>query len=132
MADTTRKEDWKDLDLNFGLNPTTGDVSQLKGIQAIGRALRNLVLMHFYDKPFNPQVGSSATKLLFEPMNPMTATHLQTLIGEVVTNWEPRASLISVNVKPDYDNNGYRAEIVYRAVNLLDPIQTTVFLERIR
>jgi len=132
VQNITRDNDWSDLDLNFGLHPGTNDVSKVKGPQAVGRAIRNLVLMHFYDKPFNPQIGSNATKLLFENINPLTAIHLQNAIEEVIINFEPRASIMGVNVKQVPDENGYSAEIIYTVKNLMNPIRTTLFLERIR
>ena len=128
----TRKEDWKDLDLNFGRHPATDDVSVLKGTQAIARSIRNLVLMHFYDKPFNPQVGSNASKLLFELMTPITAINLQNAISETINNFEPRCDLLDVTVEPNYDENGYKAEIVFQPTNIMTPVSITLFLERIR
>lgn len=128
----TRIDDWKDLDLDFGLHPSTGDVSLIKGPNAISRSIRNLVLMHFYDKPFNPQVGSNATKLLFDNIGPLTAINLENLISEVIINYEPRAYLLGVKVQQVPDQNGYNAEVVFRVQNLVDPILTRIFLKRIR
>jgi len=128
----TRKEDWRDLDLNFGRHPATGDVSQLKGVNAISRSVRNLILMHFYDKKFNPQVGSNATKMLFEPMGPLTAINLQNVIAETVYKFEPRCNLVDITVEPDYDENGYKAQITFLPKNILTPVTIQLFLERLR
>jgi phage baseplate assembly protein W len=90
------------------------------------------VLYHFYEKPFNPSFGSNATKLLFENINPLTATFLENAIKETIRNFEPRGQVLGVKVKQDIDNNGYTAGIAFKPVNLPDPILITVFLERIR
>lgn len=132
VQQVTRIDDWRDLDLDFGLHPATGDVSIIKGPNAIARSIRNLVLMHFYDKPFNPQIGSNATKLLFENITQITAINLENVISEVINNYEPRAILLGVKVQQVPDQNGYNAEIVFRVQNLVEPIRTRIFLKRIR
>lgn len=132
VQEVVRENDWKDLDLNFGRHPGTDDVSKLTGTNAISRSIKNLVMLHFYDKKFNPQVGSNATKLLFELITPMTAINLQNAISETIFNFEPRAELLGVNVEAVPDENGYNAEIIYRPLNTLTPVSINFFLERIR
>ena len=129
---TTRDTDWADLDLNFGVNPGSNDISRLIGANAINRSIRNLVLMHFYDKPFFPQIGSNATKILFDNFGPLTAINLRTLIREVIDNFEPRANVLEVVVEADPEQNGYEAVIVYSIRNQNQPIVATIFLERLR
>ena len=87
----TRKRDWADLDLDFIAHPTTGDVVKKTGVDAIKRSIRNLVLTNFYDRKFRSYIGSNAQKVLFENINPFTATFLKDAITEVITNFEPRA-----------------------------------------
>jgi len=128
----TRITDWKDLDLNFGRHPATGDVSKLSGVEAIKRSIRNLVLSNFYERPFRPHIGSNAHKMLFENISPLTATFLENSIREVITNFERRGEVIGVKVKQLPDRNGYEAGIVFKPVNLPQPLFLTVFLERIR
>jgi phage baseplate assembly protein W len=132
VQNVTRITDWKDLDLNFGRHPVTGDVSKLKGVEAIKRSIRNCVLYHFYEKPFNPSFGSNATKLLFENINPMTATFLENAIRETIRNFEPRGEVLGVKVIQKPDENGYEAGIAFKPVNLPEPLLVTIFLERIR
>jgi len=128
----TRINDWKDLDLNFTKHPATGDVSKVSGVEAIKRSIRNLVLSNFYERPFRPHIGSNAHKLLFDNINSMTATFLENSIREVISNFEPRASVIGVKVKQVPDQNGYQAAIAFQPVNLPEPLFITLFLERIR
>jgi phage baseplate assembly protein W len=129
---TARVKDYRDLDLDFIAHPVTGDVSAKVGPDAVIRAIRNLVLTNFYDRPFHSNIGSNAQKLLFELINPLTSNLLEQFITETIDNFEPRADLIGVSVLADPDNNGYRAQIVFKVANRPDPIGTTLFLERIR
>ena len=135
-----RKFDYSDLDLDFIPHPTTKDVVKKTGVYAIQRALRNLILTNFYDRPFRPGIGSNAQKILFDNINPLTATYLKNAIKEVINNFEPRIQLIdeaayglnNIDVQVDPDNNGYLVKITFIIVNRAEPVSVTVFLERIR
>jgi phage baseplate assembly protein W len=133
----TRKNDYSDLDLDFLAHPTTGDVVKKTGIDAIKRSVRNLVMTNFYDRRFRSFIGSNATKILFDNINPFTATFLKDAIIEVITNFEPRIKLredqddgVIVSVNPD--NNGYDVRITFSVVNTGEPATINFFLERIR
>lgn len=127
-----RKPDYSDLDLDFIMHPTTKDVVIKKGADAIKRSVRNLILTNFYDRPFRPYIGSNVNRLLFEGMNPLTATFLKNAIIEVITNYEPRVRLSGVELSEDPDNNGINVTISYVILNRSEPVVTTIFLERIR
>jgi phage baseplate assembly protein W len=128
----SRQNDYSDLDLNFIAHPTTGDVVKKTGVDAVKRSLRNLILTNYYDKPFRPGIGSNAQKLLFENANPLTANFLKDAIEEVVRNYEPRVNLTGLQVQFDPDNNGYNVNLAFIVLNRLQPVTTTIFLERIR
>lgn len=129
---TTRTTDYSDLDLDFIPHPVTGDVVKKTGPDAVIRAIRNLVLTNFYDRPFHSNIGSSAQKLLFENVNNMTARLLEQVIAETITNFEPRASVLAVHAFVSPDDNGYDVKILIGINNRPEPYQVTVFLERIR
>lgn len=132
-----RRNDYSDLDLDFIAHPTTGDVVKKTGVDAIKRSVRNLILTNFYDRPFRPYIGSNAQKLLFENINPLTATFLKNAIIETITNFEPRVSLFEdenrgVLVTVDADGNGYQVQINFIIINRGEPAIINLFLERIR
>jgi phage baseplate assembly protein W len=127
-----RKKDYADLDLDFMPHPTTKDVMKKTGIEAIKRSVRNLVLTNFYDKPFQPYIGSNALKLLFDNATPITANFLNNAIREVITNFEPRVKIEDLRVSFDYDNNGYNVKLFITILNRNEPATINLFLERIR
>lgn len=133
----TRKHDYSDLDLDFIAHPTTKDVVKKTGIDAIRRSVRNLILTNFYDRKFRSFIGSNAQKILFDNINPFTATFLKDAIIDVITNFEPRVKLaeddddgVLVAVNPDL--NGYNVRITFSPINTGQPTVINLFLERLR
>ncbi|NDB58587.1 hypothetical protein EB001_09090 [bacterium] len=127
-----RKPDYSDLDLDFIAHPTTKDVVRKTGEDAIKRSVRNLILTNHYERPFRSHLGSNVRKVLFDNINPMTATTLINFIKEVIINYEPRVSLTNVDVSVSIDNNGFDVIISYIILNRSQPVTIKLFLERIR
>ena len=63
---------YKDLDLDFGLNSVTKDVNKLTDAEAVKRSVRNLINTNHYERFFRPELGSGLRGLLFEPVNEIT------------------------------------------------------------
>jgi len=129
---TTRFRQYKDLDLSLPVHPVTNDLVYLTNEDAIQRALRNLILTNFYEKPFQPNIGSGVRQLLFEPLSAVLANTLHNVITTLVEQHEKRVELMSIGVDVDSDNNGYEVTIQFLIVNQLQPIVVSIFLERIR
>ena len=124
---------YTDLDLFFGRKTVSKDINKVTDIQAVKRSIRNLVLTNHYEKPFHPEIGSGVRGILFEPMTPLTAHILTRKIEDVITNFEPRARLISVRAQPNLDRNEYECTIEFYVVNTpTELVDLTVFLERLR
>jgi len=124
---------YTDLDLFFSKKATSKDISKVTDIQAVKRSIRNLVLTNHYEKPFHPEIGSGVKGILFEPMTPLTAHILTRKIEDVITNFEPRARLISVRAQPNLDRNEYECTVQFYVVNApTELVDLTVFLERLR
>ena len=129
---TTEVREFKDLDLNFTLHPIKKDINALTGDRAVIGSVKNLILTNLYEKPFLPEFGSNVRKLLFENLDPVTATMLQREIQEVLTVFEPRIRLSSVIVTPKYDENAFSVTIQFFVLNSTRPINVNFLLERIR
>jgi phage baseplate assembly protein W len=131
MASNTSRL-YKDLDLNFGINPVTKDVDKKLGDRAIITAVKNLILLNYFEKPFNPSIGSNVRRLLFEPMDAGTGSLLQKEISLTINNYEPRVKLRNVYVQADEDNQGYNVTIEFFLINRIEPVTLNLFLERLR
>jgi len=132
MAILNRKPDYSDLDLDFIAHPTTGDVMKKVGEDAIKRSIRNLVLTNYYDRPFNPGIGSNVNKLLFDQPSPILENIMKDSIKTVIESFEPRVNIRHISVKLDNDNNGFNVSLLFSVNNSLQPVSSEFFLERIR
>ena len=124
---------YRDLDLFFAKKQGSDDISKITDVEAVKRSVRNLVLLNYYEKPFNPEIGSDVRDLLFENMSPLTSVVLARAIEDVIENFEPRARLINVRALPNLDRNEYEVSIEFFVVNTpTELVDMTVFLEVLR
>ncbi len=129
---STTSREWRDLDLNFKIHPIRKDINKHKGELAVINSIKNLVSTNHYEIPFQPEIGCNIRKLLFEPLDMVTATLIEREIIETIDNFEPRASVSKVVIKPDFDNNGFQVELLFQIINRTDPVAIKFFLERVR
>ena len=124
---------YRDLDLFFAKRSSDSDVNVLNNVSAIKRSVRNLVLTNFYEKPFHPEIGSGVRDLLFEIASPITSIAIAQAITDVIANYEPRAKLLSVNVREDLDKNAYEVTVTFVIVNgPPETIELTMTMELLR
>lgn len=132
---TNRNPTYKDLDLDFLNKNMDGEyfVNITKsGEDAIKRSVRNLIFTNYYERPFRSYLGSGVRQMLFENTTPLTANLLETAIRDVINNFETRVKLLAVTVSADLDRNGFNVQLQYVINNNLQPVVTSIFLERIR
>jgi phage baseplate assembly protein W len=123
---------YKDLDLDFTPHPVKKDINKKTGPNAIVQSLKNLIQTNHYEKPFHPEIGSNVRKMLFEPLDSITANILGREISDVINNFEPRVKLENVYVVENFDGNGFDVTIQFFLENVPEPINLVFFLERLR
>lgn len=99
---------------------------------AVVNSIKNLILTNHYERPFQPDIGSNVQKMLFDNMDNITAAAIQREILQTIKNFEPRVSVQTITVKPDFDNNAFTVSMEFFIVNRTDPITIQFFLERAR
>lgn len=97
---------YKDIDLNFLIHPVKKDINTLIDADAIIAAVKNLVLTNFYETPFNPQLGSNLTALLFENWSPALDALVAQQVSQVIQIYEPRVDLTEIDVTFNDDGDG--------------------------
>ena len=113
---------YSDLNLNFNKNPATKDVAKLKDVEAVKRAVRNLILTNRFERPFHPEIGSDIRSLLFENMTPVVEVLLKDRIKETIDVYEPRADVTDIIVSGDSDRNEYRVQMNLKIMILKDQV----------
>jgi phage baseplate assembly protein W len=129
---STNIRSWADLDLDFAKHPVTKDVVRKTDIEAVKRAVRNIVLTNRYDKPFHPEIDGGVTRHLFGLSTAHTKHDIALSIQSCLKNYEPRVIVDNVSVTGDLDKNGFNASIFFRVINSPEPIVVGIFLERTR
>jgi phage baseplate assembly protein W len=123
---------YTDLDLTFSRRPGTNDVSMRYDDQAVIASVRNLLLTNFYERPFQPNVGSNLDKLLFEPVNDLTANILETEIRNVINNYEPRAKIDSLQITSNPNQASFSVYLRFYIGNNTTPTAVNLILQRSR
>ena len=123
---------YKDLNLDSQINTATKDIQKITDVESVKRAVRNLVNLNHYEKPFHPEIGSNLRAMLFENMTPQMNVLISRQIEELIQNYEPRARLIQVKTLPLFDRNAYAVSINFQVVNQPEPVVVETLLERLR
>jgi len=123
---------YSDLDLTFLPSPATGDVSMKYDEQAVIRSIRNLLNTNLYDRLFQPDIGSTLNRLLFEPVTPLTATLIQNEVTRTITNYEPRARINTLVVSANPDGNAFNVALTVFIGNQTSPTAINILLQRTR
>jgi phage baseplate assembly protein W len=121
----------------FTKHPTSKDVSKVTDIQAIKRAVRNLVLLNRGEKPFHPEIGGNVHGSLFENFTPIAEIELQAAIESTLSIYEPRVILEQVKVNDDsgysLDQNKLGITISFSIANVPNVVHDVeVFLDKVR
>jgi phage baseplate assembly protein W len=123
---------YSDFLTNLDVHPVKEDLVRVVNEASVKRAIRTLLMLNKTERYFRSKVGSGVKQYLFEPMTPHTAVGLQSEITQVLNNYEPRITLVNVQVTPKYDQNAYAVQLVYYVINNPTPVSFNVTLERIQ
>ena len=145
---STHTRGWADLDLDFTMHPVTKDITRKLNVEAVKRSVRNLIQTNKYDKKFHPEVDGGVTRHLFGLATAATKHDISEAIATCLRNYEPRVVVDRVNVvgnedeiahvqsdvrvTGNIDRNGFNVSIFFRIINSPEPIEVSLFLERIR
>jgi phage baseplate assembly protein W len=127
-----RTREYRDISLTFAKNPVNNDIVSVAGVDAVKRAIKNILMTRTGEVPFFPNFGSRIHSLLFEPIDPITTALLQSEIQSSLETFEPRMKIVSIILSPDEEKNLYQVNLTIRLVNQLAPITVTLFLSRLR
>jgi len=123
---------YKDIDISFRKNPSNNDIYILTDIDAVKRSVKTLILTDFNERLFNPKLGSAVYFSLFENFGPETSILLEKSIKDVISNYEPRAKIIKVDVKENIQSHALIITVFFYVVNVEEIVTININLERVR
>jgi len=132
ISTKTTQTFFSDLKSDMGVNPATDDVMLVKNEDAIEQSIKNLLQTNFYERLFQPTIGSNIKSLLFELATPQTSYNIKEAVFETIENHEPRCQLIDVIVENDIDRHSINVYIEYKAINVEGTRAFTTVLSRVR
>ena len=129
-AERVARRWFTDIDINMKNHPITGDVVLKYDLNAIKRAVMNLVLTNHFERPFKPSLGVNLRGMLFELNNAPNRTVLENQIKEMLNKFEPRITV--TNVMSTTDNNLLNVTLMFQVGNSPEPHSLDLVLERVR
>lgn len=130
---------YSDFDISFLPDPITADLMKVQNEESIKQSLRLLILTSVGERVFQPGLGGTVNRMLFEQLDQVTTTVLIKNIGDTIRQFEPRVELQYIDVyfdkKPTgefLEPNTVWIEVVVSVFNLPELITTGVLLHRLR
>ena len=136
-ASTTNKSKrsnriYSDLNLSFTKNPATKDVARIFDVQAIKRAVKNIILTNKYERAFNSDFGCNLRGFLFENITEPLLVIIKDRVAMAIEKYEPRVTVEDVVVRDDQDKNGISIMVSFLINGTEAPVSVSTFLQRVR
>ena len=110
---TARQKIYSDLDIAFRANPNTGDVVRKYDINSVRQSVTNIIRTQPGERPFKPTFGCNLRRYLFENLTPDVILAMKTTVKFSLENFEPRITLLNVEVNDDIDKNSISITVEY-------------------
>ena len=136
-ASTTNKSKrsnkvYSDLNLSFNKNPATKYVAKIFDVQAIKRAVKNIILTNKYERPFNSDFVCNLRGFLFENITDPLLVIIKDRVAMAIEKYEPRVSVEDVVVQNDEEKNGLNIMVSFLINGTEAPVSVSTFLQRVR
>lgn len=123
---------FSDFMMDLTPHPITKDLIRLRNEQAIKQSVRNLVLTNYGERLFQPNIGSSVNRSLFEPNDFILEDDIESSVRRTIEFNEPRVQLLNVEVLTERDDNNITINIVFAIINSTQTQSLEVILRRVR
>lgn len=123
---------YSDLNLQFRLHPSYGDVRPVKDLDAIKNSIRNILLTRKGERLFQPSLGCNLKRYLFEPASPITIAAMDEEIRYSLGTQEPRVEVQNIAIEDYSERNSYFITITVLIKNNQQEVDIELFLERLR
>lgn len=122
---------YSDFLASFVSHPANRDLGRIKNEQSIKQSLRNLIMTNLGERLFQPYIGSSVNKSLFDIADEITADNIKTAIEVTIYNNEPRIAIIQLNVMASTENK-FTVDLHFAILNTNIIENLNLILRRVR
>jgi len=124
---------YSDFVSNLLTHPISGDIARVTNEESIKQSIKNLLMINYGEKLFNPIIGSDVFKSLFEPLDGFTLNTIHDNIVDTIKFHETRVELINVTVSGiENDENSVAVTIVFNIINTGMSTSINLILGRVR
>jgi|688.fasta_scaffold1518595_1 phage baseplate assembly protein W len=127
-----KTEYFSDFMDNFDKSYYGNQLAKVTNEKSVSQSIKNLIFTNLGERPFQPNIGSDVSTLLFEPNFSDTTDTIEKLIRNCIEINEPRAILQEINFPEQTDEQSLEITIVYQVINNPEPINLTLVLKRVR
>ena len=128
----TQRVVYSDFFTDLDRHPIRSTVLRKTNVDAVKQSLRNLMLTDKGERLFQPNLGGNSRAMLFENITAQTILTMQEHIRDVIEAHEPRADVIDVVIAQTSQEHEVQISIVFRVVNVQEPVTLELLLDRVR
>lgn len=127
-----RTETYSDFFKDMTQSLVNADLARKIDENSVKESIRNLILTNRGERLFQPDVGCDIRQLLFENISTDTIIIAKELIRTTIENYEPRCSIIGIDILASIDSNDVGIIITFNIINREEPVVLTLTLDRVR
>lgn len=106
---------WSDFERSME-KQQDGDVTRDTEIEAVKNSIANILTTNPGSRRMLPEFAVNINKLLFEPMDEITARMIGETLLDAINTWDDRVNVEGLDIIPNYDHNQYDCKLSFRIV----------------
>ena len=127
-----KRELYADFHKDLTISPVNFDLARKVNEESVKESIKNLLLTDKGERFYRPNLGSNIRSALFDNITPDSIFTVQEMVRNTIQNYEPRCSVIDVDVNSSINDNTINIIVTFSVANQEFPIQTAVTLTRVR
>ena len=107
---------YSDVDISLP-RQTDGDITRDIDTEAVKNSLKNIVNTMQGSRRMLPEFAVDIHRLLFEPIDPITARSIGERLLKTIKYWDDRVQVNNIDIEPRYDTNSYRVRLNFTVLS---------------
>lgn len=116
--DLVKDYTYKDVSTDIEITPDDRDIKTSLDIGAIQNGIENLFMFARGERIILPEFGFNLYKYIHEPINEFTAKNIGMELVQTFNRWEPRITIINLNIEPIVEDHMYYITLEYKVPSL--------------